>query len=141
MGFAELLRTLKPTKALINWIIWGAFAAVAAVYGYFQAREVFLDRVKKIENIQEVQDKRLENLEEFNKQIPLLLDNQTTKIINHVDSRHQETRDVLRLMIKHRDLDKELLIDILSLSRQPIVLEQQVTEPGWDSLRIGIRKK
>jgi len=141
MGFVDLLKTLTPTKALINWIIWGAFAAVAAVYGYFQAREVFLDRVKKIENIQEVQDKRLENLEEFNKQIPLLLDNQTTKIINHVDSRHQETRDVLRLMIKHRDLDKELLIDILSLSRQPIVLEQQVTEPGWDSLRIGIRKK
>ena len=137
----EIIERLKPTKFVISLILWGAIAVTGAVAWYYQNKEIAVDRVRTIEYRQDVTEAKVNEIIQFNSVLDLKLERQTEKIINHVDQRFQQTNKQIDILVRHGNkIDPAMLMEILELSRQPILIEAN-RQADLDTLRIGVKRK
>jgi len=137
----DIIERLKPTKFVISLILWGAIAVTGAVAWYYQNKEIAVDRVRTIEYRQDVTEAKVNEIIQFNSVLDLKLDRQTEKIINHVDQRFQQTNKQIDILVRHGNkIDPAMLMEILELSRQPILIEAN-RQAELDTLRIGVKRK
>jgi hypothetical protein len=137
----EIIERLKPTKFVISLILWGAVAVTGAVAWYYQNKEIAVDRVRTIEYRQDVTEAKVNEIIQFNSVLDLKLERQTEKIINHVDQRFQQTNKQIDILVRHGNkIDPAMLMEILELSRQPILIEAN-RQADLDTLRIGVKRK
>ena len=143
MSVRKLVSGLTPYKTLIRWMGGITFAAIVGTWSFFTIKTDYLDRLKTLEKTQE---EHTFILEDIRSEIQISRENTTThfrhlyeRIEADLDKQTKETNRKLELIIKYREMDKELLIDMLSLSRAiqtPMIMARDTLD-----LKIGIRKK
>ena len=131
---------LPATKTVLKWTVRIAFMLIGGVIIFYQWRDAQVNRVRTIEQVQEVQQLDISEIKNEFKGLEdrteELLKEQTDKIIEIIQDNTRQTDKKLELLIKYREMDKEMLIDMLSLSRKS-------TEPVAEKpeISIGVRKK
>ena len=145
MKFLQLANVINPYLSIIRWVIGIGSGMIIVTWSFFTIKTDYIDRLTTIEKGQVNQ---MLVLEEIKKDIQLDKDNTTTlfrhfyeRIEADLDKQTKETNRKLELIIKYREMDKELLIDMLSLSRAmqtPMVVKRD----SFDlDLKIGIKQK
>ena len=145
MKFLQLANVINPYLSIIRWVIGIGSGMIIVTWSFFTIKTDYIDRLTTIEKGQVNQ---MLVLEEIKKDIQLDKDNTTTlfrhfyeRIGADLDKQTKETNRKLELIIKYREMDKELLIDMLSLSRAmqtPMVVKRD----SFDlDLKIGIKQK
>ena len=131
---------LPATKTVLKWTVRIAFMLIGGVIIFYQWRDAQVNRVRTIEEVQEVQQLDISEIKNEFKGLEdrteELLKEQTDKIIEIIQDNTRQTDKKLELLIKYREMDKEMLIDMLSLSRksaEPVAEKPEIS--------IGVRKK